>query len=54
MEEWVEGERNGTSMEEIHASVGKMVEDMMVETLDLISFIIEQFPNYVLDFLKKN
>ena len=28
MEEWVEGQRNGTSMEEIHASVGKMVEDI--------------------------
>ena len=28
MEEWVEGERNGTSMEEIHANVGKMVEDL--------------------------
>ena len=28
MEEWVEGQRNGTSMEEIHANVGKMVEDL--------------------------
>ena len=28
MEELVEGQRNGTSMEEIHANVGKMVEDI--------------------------